>query len=133
GLGRVHIDDDWGGYSHEIWSGDPPEPLVSHYTNAPAIETFLQEQINRPFPAPPTLPYRAFALQDEEQCYLGIIYQQWVADSVSIRLLMREWFLRIFAPAKARRKLIELPRLRFARGPGIGLSPTRALRGAIEA
>ncbi len=133
GLGRVHVDDELGGYSHEIWSGDPPEPLVSHHATAPAIETFLQEQLNRPFPASPAMPYRPCALQGDQQCYLVLIYQQWVADSVSIRLLMREWFLRMFAPAKARRKLVDLPRLRFAAGLRIGSSPSRALRGALDA
>ena len=132
GLGRVHVDDELGCYSHEIWSGAPPEPLVSLRASPPAIETFLQEQLNLPFPASPAMPYRAFALQGDQQCYLVVIYQQWVADSVSIRLLMREWFLRIFAPAKARRKLVDLPRLRFAAGLRIGPSPSRALRGALD-
>lgn len=132
GLGRVHIDDELGGYSHEIWSGDPPEPLVSYQASAPAIELFLQEQLNCPFPASPAMPYRAFALQGEGQCYLCLIYQQWLADSVSIRLLMREWFLRIFAPAKARRKLVDLPRPRFAAGPAIGPSPLRLMQGTLN-
>ena len=126
GLGPIRLDEDEG-YSHEIWSGDPPTPLVSQMQadNLP-ICSYLEEQMNRPFP-PGSMPYRAFALQQQERCYLGIVYQQWVADSVSIRLLMREWFLRIFFPAKARRKLIDLPRQREIRSPELGLHPSQLL------
>jgi len=122
GIGRIHVHEGEG-YTHEIWSGEPPAPLVSHLAAAMPINEYLQEQVNRQFLAAPTMPYRPFALQQGGQCYLGIAYQRWAADSVSIRLMMREWFLRIFFPAKARRKLIDLPRLRMIAGPEIGLSP----------
>lgn len=127
GLGRIHVEEDEG-YTHEIWSGDPPAPLVSQLAGEIWVNGYLQEQVNRPFSPAPAMPYRPFALQQGGECYVGIAYQRWVADSVSVRLIMREWFLRIFFPAKARRKLIDLPRLRTITGPEIGLSPRHVAR-----
>ena len=123
GLGRVHVDEEEGGYSHEIWSGDPPAPLVSRHWGSVHLMEYLEAEINRPFLSPPVLPYRAFALQTSKGCYLGVVYQQWVADSVAVRLLMREWFVRVFQPTKARKKLIDLPRIRTANGPELGYRP----------
>ncbi len=130
GLGRVHMDES--GYSHEIWSGDPPAPLVGCVTSQLPLRDYLQTEVNRPFPEAPAMPYRPFAMQQAERCYLGIVYQQWVADSVSIRLLMREWFLRIFLPNKARRKLVDLPRPTMASQPRMGLAPKRVLGGVRD-
>ena len=130
GLGRVHLSEE--GYSHEIWSGEPAAPLVTHFTNAGSIERFLEMELNRPFPATPAMPYRPFAMQHADGCYLGVVFQQWLADSVSIRLMMREWFVRIFAPQKARRKLIDLPRPRIARGPRLTFGPRDMFRTARE-
>ncbi len=134
GLGRVHVDEEQMGYSHEIWSGEPPAPLVSQLEGEFDPYAHIQSELNLPFPTSAgsgVMPYRPFAIQGSGACHLGLVYQQWVADSVSIRLLMREWFLRLFHPHKARTRLIELPRIKTALGPGIGMSP-RQIVGAIK-
>ena len=68
----------------------------------------LAEQVtrglNRPFNPNGLDPFRPFVLKADQNSYwAGVIYQHLVADSVSIRTLLREWFLRMFEPAAARR------------------------------
>ena len=45
GLGRVHVEEDEG-YSHEIWSGDPPTPLVSHVKELGLMEAVAYNQVD---------------------------------------------------------------------------------------
>lgn len=130
GLGPVFFDAEENGYWHEVWSGNPSSPLVNQASADADIHSYLAQTLNHPFAAPYVLPYRPFFLQRSGDCYIGIVYQQWVADSVSIRILMREWFLRIFHPTRARRKLIDLPRPRIARGPALGRAPMDLFRAA---
>jgi hypothetical protein len=63
----------------------------------------LTRGLNRPFNPNGLDPFRPFVLREDQDSYwAGVIYQHRVADSVSIRLLLREWFLRIFDPQNAR-------------------------------
>jgi NRPS condensation-like uncharacterized protein len=66
--------------------------------------------LNRPFADPAEPPFRPFVARAEGGWHLGLIYQHWVADSVSIRLLLREWFLRMFDPAAARSVPLRQPK-----------------------
>lgn len=67
------------------------------------IEQHITAELNRPFDPSGNSPFRPFVLQESEHCCIGVIYQHWLADSVSIRLLMREWFYRVHDPKRARR------------------------------
>ena len=63
----------------------------------------LTRGMNRPFNPSGLDPFRPFILKhDQESYWAGIVYQHVVADSVSIRMLLREWFLRMFDPSMAR-------------------------------
>ncbi len=48
-------------------------------------------------------PFRPFVVPGDTT-RLGVVYQHWVADSVTMRLLMREWFVRMFDPAAIQSK-----------------------------
>lgn len=65
------------------------------------LEEFISMQMNRPF-ARPESPLRAFISSDGAQAHIGIIYRHVVADSASIRLVMRHWFELIHAPRRPR-------------------------------
>jgi len=64
------------------------------------LEDFLSDRINRHFAENPgQSPFGPFVLQQVDHHYLGVIYQHWVADSVSIRMLLEQWFMRLHDPA----------------------------------
>ncbi len=131
GLGRVSTDGIY--YWHEVWDGRPAAPLVEMPASDTSIEQYLAAGLNRGFSRSADLPYRPLILQKDGHYFIGIVYQQWVADSVSIRLLLREWFLRIHQPQKAKHKLLPLAGGSRARGPAAGASPVRLLKGLCEA
>lgn len=51
----------------------------------------MTAEMNRPFPADRSVPFRPFDMTDDGRRIVGLTYQHWVADSLSIRLLMRQW------------------------------------------
>lgn len=55
------------------------------------LERMLSEQLNTPFPPLASFPFRPFA----RDTTIGLVYQHWVADSVSVRTLMRAWLARL--------------------------------------
>jgi hypothetical protein len=63
---------------------------------------YLSAEINRPFADDGEPPFRAFVLKNAESYHLGIVYQHWTADSVSVQSVLRELFLRLYDPAKVR-------------------------------
>ena len=60
-----------------------------------SFESLLNREMNRPFDAVRSMPFRPFDLTDGGRRIIGLTYQHWVADSVSIRMLMRQWLLRL--------------------------------------
>jgi hypothetical protein len=105
GLGALRVDGN--SYRYEpvrdglsaVHVPTPPAQLACH----------LSEQLNRPF-APGDVPFRPFLLASADGThFLGIVYQHWTADSVSLRVLLREWFLHLYDPAKARTRPVEMP------------------------
>ncbi|CAN5417927.1 hypothetical protein BH10PLA1_BH10PLA1_18530 [soil metagenome] len=93
GLGRVKVGH--GNFHYEAldvpWR-DRPVTVVPESTT---LDEYLTEQLNTPFEDPEEPPFRPFIRQAEGTYHLGLTYQHWVADSISIRLLLREWFLRL--------------------------------------
>ncbi|MDB5327303.1 MAG: Condensation domain protein [Phycisphaerales bacterium] len=59
------------------------------------FETLLTREMNRPFDVVRTAPFRPFDLTEAGRRIVGLTYQHWIADSVSIRMLMRQWLLRL--------------------------------------
>jgi hypothetical protein len=79
-----------------------------------SLEDFLSDQINRHFecgsgscgtvsssPSEAQTAFHPFLLQQAGHHFLGVIYQHWIADSVSIRMLLEQWFMRLHDPAAA--------------------------------
>lgn len=81
------------------------------------LDGFITREMNRPFVEGPvrrdgecvTMPFRPFVLQGSGAHHMGVMYQHWVADSVSIRMLLREWFCRLHDPAKVTGKPLHVP------------------------
>jgi len=88
----------------EAESTVPVRALVELDSATTSIERHISEELNRPFDPSGRSPFRPFILHEQRSCCVGIVYQHWVADSVSIRLLMREWFCRVHDPRRARRR-----------------------------
>lgn len=70
-------------------------------------DVFISDQLNTPFD-PQESPFRAFVQPAGQAMRAGIIYHHWVADSVSIRILMREWFFRLTGAAEPRRQALPM-------------------------
>ncbi len=73
-----------------------------------SLESFITTELNRPFDSARGLPFRGFVHESSGAHYVGIIYHHWVADSFSIRVLLREWFLRLHEPGSARRRSLRI-------------------------
>ena len=83
---------------------DGGEPrIVRRLAAGTSLDRFLSAELGARFDHDRELPFRAFVLEEAGHYWAGVVYHHWVADSVSIRVLVREWFLRTFDPAQARR------------------------------
>jgi hypothetical protein len=110
GLGRVRVVGH--DYHHECLNGDAISYTVSSVSDRLSLDDYITAELNRPFLASDDVPFRPFILPDGDNAHwAGVTYQHWVADSASIRLLLREWFLRMFYPSAANGR-----RLRQANG-----------------
>jgi hypothetical protein len=96
GLGRVRI------VGHEAeyvaLNGTADRYPVRVVPAGTSLEDLLADGLNRPFNDPEEPPFRPFLIQGPDAFHFGLVYQHWVADSVSIRLLFREWCSRLYAP-----------------------------------
>jgi hypothetical protein len=69
-------------------------PLVS-------LQEHLSSELNRPFAEyVDGWPFRPFLLRDGENSWIGLSYRHCVADSVSIRMVLREWLGRLGCPSQ---------------------------------
>jgi len=81
------------------------------------LDGFITQQLNERFVTRAAngdavaMPLKAFVATRAggDSFYMGIVYQHWVADSVSVRMVLREWFRRVYDPAKARREPLQVP------------------------
>jgi len=71
-------------------------PPVVKDVRGQSLDDYISAEMNRPFDRNCGCPFRPFFLQSGDSHFAGIVYHHWVADSASIRLLMREWFYRIY-------------------------------------
>jgi hypothetical protein len=98
GLGRVEPARH--SYRHVVLNGEQARFPVRSLETDTDLEAYLSAELNRPFDAPGAPPFRPFLLPDVAagRWHFGVVYQHWVADSVAIRLLLRDWMARVFAP-----------------------------------
>ena len=108
GLGRVRVTEK--SFRHEILNGEmerfPVRKVPAHLT----LEDVLSEELNRPFDDPDEPPFRPFMLQEDGSYWFGVAYQHWVADSVSVRMLLGEWFARQYDPSALRGRAARMSR-----------------------
>ena len=90
---RVHL---------EVLNGELARFPVRALPAGTSLQDHLTAELNRRFDDPDEPPYRPFLIQRENDFYFGVVYQHWVADSVSIRAVLGEWFTRLFDPSAAR-------------------------------
>lgn len=123
GLGRVQVEGN--SFSHCACE-DSTEPLTVVGAGE-TLEEFVARELNRPFENNPGnsqafCPFRPFLLEREDSYYAGVIYHHWAADSASIRMLLREWFYRMYEPARVRSEPLRMAEGGYWRffGPGRG-------------
>ena len=122
GLGVARVDGRWFRYE------ESPRQDVDVIASEMGLIQYLTHGLNRPFHdvviprdgACTTMPFRPFIVPGNGAHHLGVIYQHWLADSVSVRMLLREWFFGLFDPGRARRRPLSMPHGGFWRyfGPG---------------
>jgi hypothetical protein len=108
GLGRVAVFTA-NRFRHELINGELARYPVRGLAADETLEAHLSAELNRRFDDPAEPPFRPFLLQRADDFYFGVVYQHWVADSVSIRAVLGEWFTRIFDPSAARARPLRQP------------------------
>ena len=78
-------------HRYTIESSTAPACIISDEP----IDALLTRLMNLPFDPHRSMPFRPFVNQHDGRQTMGLVYQHWVADSVSIRLLMRQWIRRL--------------------------------------
>jgi len=106
GLGRVHVNGR--GFYFECLNGEMSLYGVRVVPAGTSLEDYISEQLNRRFDNPAEPPFRPFVLRVDGYYYAGVIYHHWVADSVSIRTVLREWFVRLFDPKNSIHRPVQL-------------------------
>jgi hypothetical protein len=100
GVGAVHV-------HGRRYHHSPAVSPLHHLPIDADPEQFLSDQLNTPFDDH-GCPFRPFLQSGPQGTLAGIVYHHWVADSVSIRLLMREWFCRMTGCGQPRRQPLPL-------------------------
>ncbi|HSU68776.1 MAG TPA: hypothetical protein VLJ39_17985, partial [Tepidisphaeraceae bacterium] len=108
GLGRVRVSDP-DRFTHEPINGELARFPVLPLPADTSLEDHLTTELNRRFDNPDEPPFRPFLLQRENDFYFGVVYQHWIADSVSIRAVLQEWFTRAFDPSALRGQPLQQP------------------------
>jgi len=106
GLGRVRFDG--GAYGYERLNGELRQYGVQRAPAGTTLEDWVSQQLNRRFDNPGEPPFRPFFIAGDGHYHAGVIYHHWVADSVSIRTVLEEWFVRLYDPARSRRIPVRL-------------------------
>ncbi|HEV2296057.1 MAG TPA: hypothetical protein VGR35_19590 [Tepidisphaeraceae bacterium] len=109
GLGRARVVARTFHFEH--LNGQMPSDLVRHITNT-TLESFLSHELNRRFDETDFCPFRPFVLETgtSGSHFVGIVYHHWIADGVSIRALLRQWFVLWHDPQRVRREPLKLSR-----------------------
>ncbi len=70
-------------------------PYLTFSQSAEPVQRLLAVQMNQRFEATRSVPFRPFLCDLGETQTIGVVYQHWPADSVSIRMLMQRWLLHL--------------------------------------
>jgi hypothetical protein len=101
-LGVVSIAHD--SYNHRCLNGEAVYHGVVLCPEGTTLDAWISNELNHPFHVDGGVPFRPFVIQEDGHFWMGLCYQHWVADSASIRMLIHEWFVRQFDPARASRR-----------------------------
>ena len=112
GLGAVRVDGPT--YRFEPLNGHAAAYAVRWCDGT--LAGHMSADLNRPFDDDHGPPFRPFVARDGDGFYAGVVYQHWVADSVAIRLLVREWFTLACDPGAAGTGRLRLPTAGYADG-----------------
>ena len=108
GLGCVSVNGQH--YRHECMNGQAATHTVEVLDPTTPLDDFLSAAINHRFAEEDeAVPFRPFILQSADTFWMGVVYQHWVADSASIRQVLKEWFVRAFDPKSASQRRVRLP------------------------
>jgi hypothetical protein len=105
GLGRINRQgnryhfEELNGHAEVFGVSFPALPLDEH----------LSKELNRPFADANEPPFRPFVIAEADHFFAGVVYQHWIADSAAIRMLLREWFVRVYDPHAIRQRPLKLP------------------------
>jgi hypothetical protein len=106
GVGRVRV-------SGRTYGFEPVNDSTITFDNcrggAGCFAAHISRELDHPF-GEGDVPFRPFVILHPDGFYAGVVYHHWIADSISIRMLLREWFVRVFDPAAARSKPLRLPK-----------------------
>ncbi|MGD0464237.1 MAG: hypothetical protein ABSB74_17275 [Tepidisphaeraceae bacterium] len=116
-------------YHYRCLNGEAITHGVMPCPDGTKLDQWISDEMNCPFEAFGGVPFRPFLLQEAGHFWMGVCYQHWVADSASIRMLMREWFVRQFDPPAASRRPVRI----HAGGYLSLFGPHRDRYGAAEA
>ena len=131
GLGRIHLSGS--DYRYECLNGEMKIYGVRMVDPATGFEDFISTELNRPFDNPAEPPFRPFVIAEDNAYYAGVVYHHWVADSVSIRTVLREWFVRLHDPKAARRTPVKLPDTGYRCFFNMDQGPTAMGQGLVAA
>jgi hypothetical protein len=106
GLGRVHIDGNRYRWEPADGNGDRIELIGTDPSLS--VDRLMSHQLNCTFDESNEMPFRAFVVEQPHSYFAGVVYHHWIADSFSIRVLLREWFMRVFDPGRARRRPLRM-------------------------
>jgi len=110
-IGRVRFAGGW--FRHEPTNRCAAPPRLVAVKN---LQAHITAELNRPFHS--SFPLSPFVVEDAATHVAGVAYHHWVADSASIRMILREWFLRMHAPARSRSLPLSFPTGGYARNLG---------------
>ncbi len=105
GLGRLKVSDNR--YGFQPLNGHGGARCVHHATGP--WTQYISAELNRPFDETAPTPLRPFIIAEPDFYFAGVVYQHWVADSISVRTLLKDWFVRIYDPPAARKQPMRLP------------------------
>ncbi len=87
----------------EIPARAPSDTSTTLLTPSDALDEHLSFELNRTFASDVDgHPFRPFLLRDGENTWIGLTYRHCVADSVSIRMLMRDWLASLAGDSTSR-------------------------------
>ena len=106
GLGPVLVEGTT--FQYHAVNGNASRYDVAIVSSDVGLEGHLSTEMNKPFDGN-DLPLRPFVLEESGSYYFGVVYHHWIADSASIRMLLREWFVRIYDPSAASDGAVLIP------------------------